>query len=306
MKKVILLALCVVGAGACQTDSFDVEAPSVAMMESTERVVQTAMGEVGETEQPDVVPQDAIRKLIRTVDLHLEAADTEAIADQLQALSASAGGYIASQSRERHQDVLYFRITLRVPVDSLEGVLEKIKALAVRVSREQMGTEDVTDRFVDLEARLRSLRATETELQGLLSESRARQHKVEDIMAIYRELTEIRSRIEQIQGQRNVLENRASLSTINIQLSPTDAARPVVDDAWRPGDTVRSSLRTLLDLGQGLARFLIFCLIVIVPTVVFGALLFWGGMKLWRRFRPERQGGLSPSARPQRVEDEAV
>ena len=88
------------------------------------------------------------------------------------------------------------KMTLRVPVERLEEALSAIRKLAGRVEREQQRVEDVTDRFVDLEARLRTLRATEAELQALLAESRQKARKVEEIMAVYRELTEIRSQIE--------------------------------------------------------------------------------------------------------------
>ena len=225
------------------------------------------------------------RKLIKTVDLHLRVEDTEAAAEQVQALAREISGYVAAVNAHRRGSLLHYQITIKVPVKQLEAVVGRIKALAVEVQRENLKTEDVTDRFVDLEARLRSLHATETELQGLLAESRSRGHKVKDIMAIYDQLTEIRTRIEQLQAKLNSLDNLTTYSTVNLSLTPTEAARPIVADRWLPSATARSSFRTLLRTLQSLADFLIIFVIVWLPIGVLIAVPLWLMYKLWRRVR---------------------
>ena len=225
------------------------------------------------------------RKLIKTVDLSLRVADTEAAAKQVQALAREISGYVAAINAHRRGTLLHYQITIKVPVEQLEAVVDRIKALAVEVQRENLKTEDVTDRFVDLEARLRSLHATETELQGLLAESRSRGHKVKDIMAIYDQLTEIRTRIEQLQAKLNSLDNLTTYSTVNLSLTPTEAARPIVADRWMPSATARSSFRTLLRTLQSLADFLIVLVIVWLPIGLLIAVPQWLLYKLWQRVR---------------------
>ncbi len=227
-------------------------------------------------------PFDA-RKLIRTVDLELRVDDTEAVAERVQTLAGEVGGYVASASAYRREQLLYYQITIKVPAERLDAVVDEIKALAVEVLRERLQTEDVTDRFVDLEARLRTLRATETELQALLADSRGQ--KAEDVMAIYGHLTEIRTRIEQLQAQLNTLANQTTYSTVNLELTPTEAARPLVGDRWRPSETVRGSFRTLLGALRGLADFAIFGLIVLLPVGLLVAAPIWLLVKLWRKRR---------------------
>ncbi len=225
------------------------------------------------------------RKLIRTVDFDLRVDDTEAAAEQIQALAKEVSGYVASVNAHRRLKLLHYQITIKVPVEQLDTVVDRIKALAVEVQREHLKTEDVTDRFVDLEARLRSLGATETELQGLLAESRSRGHKVKDIMAIYDQLTEIRTRIERLQAQLNSLDNLTTYSTVNMKLTPTEAARPIVADRWQPSATARSSFRTLLGALQSLADFAIVFFIVWLPIGLLIAIPLWLLFKLWRRVR---------------------
>jgi len=235
--------------------------------------------------EPDVQSVTLARKLIKTVNLELEARDTEAVAQQLQNLASELNGFVSSISLQRYQEVPHFDLTLRVPTDRLDEALGKIKEMSVRVEAEHVNTQDVTERFIDLEARLRTLGATETELQALLTESRQRAYKVGDIMEIYEQLTEIRSNIEQIQGQLNALENLASLSTIQISLRPTVSAKPVVPEAWRPADTIRNAARTLVEFLQGLVDFLLNVVIVIVPGIIIIGLPLWGLVHLWKRYR---------------------
>lgn len=239
-----------------------------------------------------VRPRSAPRKLIRTVDLEVRVNDAEAAAAEVTRLIEESGGYVASRTVVAHEGFHSFHLTLRVPVEALDGVLESVRALAVEVTRESQRSEDVTDRFVDLGARLRTLESTERELLGLLSESRSRGHGAEDIMAIYRELTEVRTRIEQLQGQLNLLENQTALSTLDLEIWPTEAATPVIADAWRPLDTLRGSVRLLLGALRGLADLAIFLVVVVLPVAVLVGGPLW---LLGRALRRARQRGAAGS-----------
>lgn len=233
------------------------------------------------------------RKLIRTVDLVLEVKDSPAVAKKVEALVNGMGGFVATSDTQRAGDFLSYTLTVRVPVDRYEQALNAIRAMAVRVNREHQQVEDVTDQYIDLDARRRTLEATETELRGLLAESRQKGRKVGEIMEVYQRLVEIRSQIEQIQGQINSFDKRAALSTINLELVPTEAAVPVADTSWQPSDTVRSSFRSLVGFLQWLVDFLIYALIVLVPVglvIAVGVfLLRWIFRRLGWSFRRRRE-----------------
>jgi DNA polymerase/3'-5' exonuclease PolX len=245
-----------------------------------------ALRSLGDIQQaPAAAAPKMPRKLVRTVDLDLTVAHTTEVADAAQQLAARLGGYVASMSTERSEEAMHFTITLRVPAERLDAALSELKRLALRIDREQQKTDDVTDQYVDLDARLRTLRATEGELQALLAESRQRQRGAKEIMEIFRELTEIRTRIEQIQGQLAVLDKLSALSTINLRLVPPEAARPVAGEGWQPLATLRGSLRTLIDLLRGLGDFAIFAVIVLLPVALILAALVYFLRRLWRLVR---------------------
>lgn len=213
-------------------------------------------------QSPRPVPS---RKRARAVDLDLRVDDSDAAAERVRELTDSAGGYVSEVNGYRVEGLLRYGITIRIPVEELDTAVGQLKALAVAVEREHLRTEDVTEGFVDLEVRLRTLRLTEQELQALLAESRSRGSQAEDIMAIYRHLTEIRTDIEQLQGELSTLDSRTTYSTVNLDLAPTEAARPLVDDGWRPSETVRASFRTLVRALEVLAESAIVLVIVVAP-----------------------------------------
>lgn len=232
------------------------------------------------------------RKVIYNANMDLVVEDTEAMAAQVEALATSLGGYIANMNAYRgSQDLLFYNITLRIPAEQFDAARTALRDMALRVENENIGTDDVTDQYFDLDARLKTLRATETELLSLLAETRQRNGKVEDIMSIYRELTNIQSQIESLQGQLNRLDKLVSLSTISVNLRPDELTQPI-SSQWRPLETLRDSFRTLLNVLQGLVDLLIYLIVVALPTLLVLAipviLLFLVVRWLIRRLRGRR------------------
>lgn len=209
------------------------------------------------------------RKVIYNAGMVLVVRDTEATARQVAELATSLGGYVADMNGYRGSDnILRYTITLRVPAEQFEAARAALRGLAVRVENETLNTNDVTDQYYDLEARLRVLRATENELLDLLRETRERGGKVEDIMAIYRELTSVQGQIESLQGQLNRLEKLVALSTITVELRPYELVVPVTTEEWTPLQTVRESFGTLVQVLRGLADLLIRLVIIVVPVLL--------------------------------------
>lgn len=248
--------------------------------------------------QPPVIA----RKLIRTVDLQLEVKDSVDVAKRVEAMVNQMGGYVAASNAQRQGEVVVYSLTLRVPADRIGQALNTLRSLAVRVNREHQQVQDVTDQYIDLDAHRRTLEATEAELRALLAESRQKGRKADEIMEIYEKLTEIRTQIEQIQAQINTFDKLAALSTINLELVPTESAKPVADESWHPSDTVRTSIRNLIDFLRWLVDFLIYAVIVLLPVFLVIAaavmLLRWLWRRLGRPFRRKPASGPLPGPPP--------
>ena len=227
---------------------------------------------------------DASRSIIRRARLELSVADTDEAAAEISALAERLGGYVGDLTARRRDDLLFYGMTIRVPTPRYGEAMAELKGLATRVESETRSTEDVTDQLVDLGARLETLRGVETELRALLAESRRQGRDVAAIMEIYRQLTEIRTQIEQLEARLANFERETALSTIQITLAPEAARRPILGDAWRPGETAREALGMLVAVLKGLADVAIFAAVFLLPLGVLVALpLILGGRALRRR-----------------------
>ena len=230
------------------------------------------------------VAQEPQRRLIKNVALDLRVSNTVAASESLQKLAAELGGHVGSMSATRRNEILIYEMTLRIPEGKLDEAITRIKGLADRIDREMVNQEDVTEKYVDLAARMKTLEMTESELRALLSESRQRQQKAEDIMAIYKELTEIRSSIEQLRGQLNVMDKLTAMATVTLNLYPTESPAVAVS-SWKPSATVRRSFQSLVSVLTGLIDFGIMVVIVVIPPILILVAILWLGRKAWRGLR---------------------
>jgi len=212
------------------------------------------------------------RMLIRTAELSLSVQDTAEAAEKAKAIAEELGGYVADSQIYQQGERLYADMTLRVPAEEFNTALQRLKELAVDVKRETIHGEDVTEEYVDLQARLRNLELTEKELQQLLTEVRERTQDAEDVLAVYRELVEVRGQIEQIKGRMQYLERMVGFSTIRLNISPHALSEPVVEEGWEPLITLRNASRSLVKAFQWLVEAMIWVVVFLLPILALLAI----------------------------------
>ena len=160
----------------------------------------------------------AQRKVISMASVSIEVEVVEAAVTNVQVIAEGLGGFVEHLSSSGRPERQIANVTVRVPQVQFFTALERIKALG-EVRDQQVGSEDVSERFIDLEARLKSSLREEQSLLSLLE----RTQTVGEILTIERELSRVRSEIERLQGQLNFLERRVELATINVSLfSPAE------------------------------------------------------------------------------------
>ena len=160
----------------------------------------------------------AQRQVISQASVSMEVDEVPVAVAQVRTTAESLGGFVGQLSSSGGPERQQSTMTIRVPQAEFFTALEHIKALG-KVRSENVGSEDVTERFIDLEARLRSALREEESLLSLLDKA----SQVSEILTIERELSRVRSDIERAQGQLNFLERRVDLSTITVSLFPPDA-----------------------------------------------------------------------------------
>ncbi len=221
------------------------------------------------------------RMIVRSAELRVIVSDTsKAVAEATRSVEA-VGGYVAGSQIWRDGELLRARLTLRVPSDKLTPALAQLRAIAKRVENETVTSEDVSEEFVDLEARTRNLEATEEELRQLLVVARQNSRKASDVLEVHTQLTQIRGQIEQVKGRMRYLSQVAAMSSIAMELTPDALAQPVVEPGWQPLVVAKNALRTLLRAGQVLANGAIWLLIFGLPVGLL-AFVLWKGMRRLR------------------------
>ena len=183
-------------------------------------------------------PAESPRKIVGTANIDLVVSDTDETVTAITQMVTKAGGYVADTNFYRtsfgEETALQGSMTLRVPAQSLDGMVKQLADHAVEVTSQSLTRDDVTDQYTDLDARLRNLQATEEELLQLLTEIRSKPGaKAEDILTVHRNIMEIRGQIEQVQGRMVMLDNLVALSTIHLSLRPDTSALPIVEAKWR-------------------------------------------------------------------------
>lgn len=242
----------------------------------------------GASGELSAVPFQTPRLIIYTVHMSLVVRDTEAALTQIEELATDTGGYVTSSSTRQYEEGARASITLRVPAEELDQVMGQLRELALEVRHEEKSGEDVTEEYVDLNARLEILEAAEQELLELY---RARQEsgEVEDILEVYRQLTTFRQEIESLTGRIRYLEQSAAMSKITVELTPDVLAQPIEVGRWRPQGTARAAIEALISGLQFLVDAIIWLIILVLPlTGIIGAIAY-GLWRLIRRWRLRRK-----------------
>jgi len=194
------------------------------------------------------------RKIVKNGYMTLEVNDIAAAINGITAIANGLNGYVVSSSQRGYPDVTYGQISIRVPSDTFDEALNQLRKLAVNVPSESTNSQDVTQEYTDLQAQLRNLEATEAQYLQILQKA----EKVEDILAVQRELSNVRGQIEQIKGRILYIERTSDMALIDVNLQKV---KPIGGTAWNALETLKSAARGLVSFGKALADVLIWLVI---------------------------------------------
>jgi hypothetical protein len=291
---VLLVLLALAGCGATPEAQWAMErSPAEPMVEQV--IVETEAKSVyapgGETSATDVSQVQVERMIIWNAAISLKVKDAQEAMQQVQAMARDLGGYTVGSESWLSDDQLHARLTIRVPAGQFEEAMTQLRGLALKVDRESADSEDVTDQYVDLQSRLRHLEAKEAQLTKFLEEA----EDTEGVLAVYEHLAETQAEIEQVKGRMAYLEKLSAMATITVELYPEEAEAPVVEEGWKPGRTLRSAARTLVNTLESLADAAIWFAIYVLPVLLLIALPILVLVWVVRRWRRRRRGHAPPA-----------
>ena len=225
---------------------------------------------LNQAEQTQTAPIAVERKIIRNADLQLEANAPEEAQQKITQIAESKGGFVvesmqsSSDAKATTRDTV--TMTVRVPSAKFDEALSEIRQTANRVIVESVKGQDVTEEFIDIEARLKTQKALEAQFLEIMKRS----NSVEDALNVQTEIARVRGEIEKIEGRKRFLESQASLSTVKIKLqSPTAFSANSngflyqLKEAF--GDGFDAALNFILILVRVLIALLPFLILIVLP-----------------------------------------
>lgn len=219
--------------------------------------------------QAETSAEAADRKIIRNADITMEATSTTEAQHRVTSIAEAHGGFVVtSETKQREnadpaQRTLDIKLVVRIPANRFGPALDEIKKLASNVPDEKTTGQDVTEEFIDLEARIKTQKALELQFLQIMKQAT----EVADALEVQRQTAEVRTEIEKLEGRKRFLENRSSLSTITVNIQ---APRPVI--ATTPTGfrhSLREAVSESVELASGMIVFFVRFLIVMTPVMLF-------------------------------------
>lgn len=244
----------------------------------------------------DGAPQVQDRRVIRTGRVTLTVDDYERARRNLTRAVEEMDGFVSDSTRRTHEvrggTYVTGSVTLRVPNERFDAAMDRAESMGT-VERAETNSQDVTDRLVDVEARLSNLRSERERLRTLYD----RANDTEDVLAVQRRLSETQERIERLEAQQRSLERRVTYSTITVDLNE-ERPEPGPDavQQWYDVPLVGAFLESVHGVTVALRALAVLAAYALPYLLVFlGPVALVGGLAV-RRYRRRSGGGDAEAA----------
>lgn len=236
-------------------------------------VVQSAprAGALQQESLPKTAPAPSDREdrmTIRKTALSLVVGNVSKTLDDINKKAVDLGGFLADSKLDVGEGATSGTITVRVPEARRQEAIGEFKKMAIKVVSESVTGYDVTDQYVDLDARLAVLTKTKTKFESILAGASS----VQDLLDVQRELVNIQSDIDSVRGQQKYLEQSAKLALVTVYLSTDELSLPYTpDQAWRPSAVFKQAVRALVGTGRALGGVAIWIMVftpIWLPSVI--------------------------------------
>lgn len=237
-------------------------------------------------------PADAGRKIIRTSSLDMVVLHPAEAAEEIEAVAEKMGGYVVS-SAAAGQTAAFATLTVRVPAERFEQARAQIRKLGVRIENERVDAQDVTRQYVDQDARIRNLKAEESQYLAILRQATT----VKDMMAVSEKVSEVRGEIEQQQAEFSALSQQVDTVAIAISLR-TESEAQVFGLNWRPGYQLKLAMHDGLESVATYATAMATILFYLPAVLLWTGTILLAGVGGWRTVRWAKKRWLVSSAPP--------
>ncbi|PIP85225.1 hypothetical protein COY48_00120 [Candidatus Collierbacteria bacterium CG_4_10_14_0_8_um_filter_43_86] len=204
------------------------------------------------------------RMVIQDTNMSMLVKDVSESIKGIEKIAIDMSGFMVDRSLTKPEGAASGHISLRVPTEKREDALDKIRTIGVRVISENVFGNDVTDQYVDAEARIANLVKIKAKMEVILDQA----VKVQDLMEVQMQINNIQEQIDGLKGQQKYLEQTAKLTRISVSLSTDELALPYApDSAWRPMVVFKAAVRSMIGAMRSVADVIIW-MVVYLPIVI--------------------------------------
>jgi hypothetical protein len=150
------------------------------------------------------------RKIIREGEITFQTSDVDETKSLIIKTTQELNGYITKENANEYADRIEQKLIIRVPADKFDLLLSKISESAKKIDSKNIDALDVTEEYIDVEARLKTKKDLEIRYRELLKQAKS----VEEIMSIEKESGQLRADIESVEGRLRYLKDRVSFSSL--------------------------------------------------------------------------------------------
>lgn len=206
------------------------------------------------------------RKLIKTGDVSLQVPDLSEGEASIEKWASEINGYISYSSCSEYSS--YF--TVKVPCEKFDSAMDTVGTFG-QIKNRSISTQDVSEQYYDLQGRLQTKKILQKNLQKYLEQA----SNLTDILKIERELNNVTSEVESMEGQLRRLSGQIEYSTININLFlPEGMHNPVIQKPTF-SDKMTYFFSQVKNFFGGLIKILLYVIVCGIPCTFILFFLFW-------------------------------
>ncbi len=211
------------------------------------------------------------KKIIKTATLKLEVKDFQHYNELVHQTVKKFGGYIAQEEQNLSEEKTETSISIKVPVDQFETMMNQLPGADVKILERKITTEDVTGEVVDVKSRLQTKMKMRLKYLDFLKQSK----NMEEVLQVQNEINEIQEAIEAAAGRVEYLTHQSAMSTINLSFY-----QPI--NGYQPSDGAPSFLTRVTDAFKNGGKW--------IADVLIGLISLWplllivlGGMFIFKK-----------------------
>lgn len=220
MKVVLLFLILLLSFSSCKKAKAPAEEMAISAVKLPPKQDSEASSLYDKLDSSDKKEQENIeQKIIKTGDIRFETNDLEETYSKMTTAVKKYNAIVQNDTEGKDYGSVFRKIIVRVPSKNFDLFLSDISKGVAYFDNKEISSQDVTEEYIDIDARLKAKKVLESRYLELLKKA----NKVTEMLEIEKQLSAIREEIEAKEGQLRYMQSQISMSTITIEFYKTVA-----------------------------------------------------------------------------------